>query len=416
MQPAFADRHQWSSELKLNDYLIARYEIISAVEGVQAAIGIAMEQSVTNASIAHFANQTLLSASTIRVIEVCDLGPCKSILPDYQLPTPVYPTLSQQLHRFAITLAIPLLLIANKASQLLNILIGEIPRLGYIQGFKLLEARLPNSFGRGPTFGIDGIRKYLRQDRTPILCRSMRPAVGLDLATMERLNYEVLSGGFHIIKDDELIAFPRTEDFRLHIASMLRARDQAIAAQGEKKLYFANLICEPWELQERWKLCCEMGVDGVLIAPWIQGIGLVQHLAQQKKMLILAHNTMGEMISRHPDWCVSEVVMNHWLRCLGADLIVTPGGFAEPLANEIRGDTIKQLHNSALQSMIQEEPNWKPSMPILQGGKNPFALKYYRDSVGSKDFMLIVASWVDEYKDGLRAGARFFREAVDNMD
>jgi ribulose 1,5-bisphosphate carboxylase large subunit-like protein len=33
--------------------------------------------------------------------------------------------------------------------------------------------------------------------------------------------------------------------------------------------------------------------------------------------------------------------------------------------------------------------------------------------VGSDDYMLIVASWVDAHPDGLEAGARFFREAVD---
>ena len=52
-------------------------------------------------------------------------------------------------------------------------------------------------------------------------------------------------------------------------------------------------------------------------------------------------------------------------------------------------------------------------MPILQGGKHPQGLPDYRASVGSDDYMLIVASWVDAYPDGLAAGARVFREAVD---
>jgi ribulose 1,5-bisphosphate carboxylase large subunit-like protein len=53
------------------------------------------------------------------------------------------------------------------------------------------------------------------------------------------------------------------------------------------------------------------------------------------------------------------------------------------------------------------------AMPILQGGKMPAGLPAYRAAIGSDDYMLIVASWVDAYPDGLQAGARVFREAVD---
>ena len=52
-------------------------------------------------------------------------------------------------------------------------------------------------------------------------------------------------------------------------------------------------------------------------------------------------------------------------------------------------------------------------MPILQGGKIPAGLPGYRAAIGGDDYMLIVASWVDAYPEGLEAGARVFREAVD---
>lgn len=52
-------------------------------------------------------------------------------------------------------------------------------------------------------------------------------------------------------------------------------------------------------------------------------------------------------------------------------------------------------------------------MPILQGGKHPQGLPDYRAAIGSDDYMLIVASWVDGHADGLPAGARAFRTAID---
>ena len=53
------------------------------------------------------------------------------------------------------------------------------------------------------------------------------------------------------------------------------------------------------------------------------------------------------------------------------------------------------------------------AMPILQGGKTPEGLPNFREAIGSDDYMLIVASWVDGHADGLRAAARLFRDAVD---
>ena len=52
-------------------------------------------------------------------------------------------------------------------------------------------------------------------------------------------------------------------------------------------------------------------------------------------------------------------------------------------------------------------------MPILQGGKAPDGLARYRAGVGSDDYMLIVASWVDGHEEGIRAASAIFRAAID---
>ena len=54
-------------------------------------------------------------------------------------------------------------------------------------------------------------------------------------------------------------------------------------------------------------------------------------------------------------------------------------------------------------------------MPILQGGKTPEGLPNFRAVIGSDDYMLIVASWVDGHPQGLRAAAGIFRAAIDAM-
>lgn len=403
--------YRWNKDLQPADFVFAHYQISAACSGEEAALGMAMEQSVGASRIHAYLHTETLAQSCIRVVHVRALELShSSAVRLYHLSTPIYGEHQGALNSYAITLAVPLKLLASKPAQLLNILIGELPRLGFISRFRLCEIELPplsRDFAPGPAFGMQGLRRLSQQADTPLLCRSMRPAVGLDLATMAKLNRAVLCGGFHLVKDDELIAFSDFARFRQHVLAMLAARDFAIAETGEKKLYFANLICEPWELQERWEFCCDSGVDGVLIAPWIQGIGLLPHLARQGRLPILAHNTMGELMTRHPDWKIDETVVNRLWRALGADLLVMSGDSAT-----VDADT--QRDQALMLSITGPELSYQAACPILQGGKTPSELPLYRQCAGGNDFMLIVASWVDNYEAGLAEGAAAFRRELTN--
>ncbi len=408
LEQEHAGLFQWSEGLDTTAYLKAHYEITCTCEGYRAALGMAMEQSVTTSGIPGFVDKTMLAAHSIRVCRVWELRnqeEGRGALAGYTLQSSAPETKPNTGGSFGVELAIPLRLLAGKPAQLWNVIVGEIPRLGFITRFRLLRAQLPEGFGPGAAFGMAGLRRLLGQEKGPLLCRSMRPAVGLDTSTMARLHREVLVGGFHIVKDDELLVLPTLEDFERHLEAMIAARDSAIQETGERKLYFANLICEPWELEDRWAACCRWGVDGVLVAPWIQGLGTLAYLARQRRMPILAHNTVGELFYRHPDWKIDYGVLVHWLRALGADLFVTLG----PCGNADYDDA--ENSRSFEQARAEGEVG-EAMVPILQGGKNPAHLDDYRRAVGSDDFMLIVASWVDQHEGGPREGARNFRSSL----
>ncbi len=404
--PAF---YQWNNTLLEVDYLTAQYQVTVTGDGMAAAVGMAMEQSVATTKLHDYFDAACvlaLGAWSIRVRDVVPLGVlAPSVVSPYQLSTETYRKSASRGGTFRITLSVPLCLIAGKPSQLWNILVGELPRLGFIIRFNLLRAQLPLDFGPGPAFGVAGLRMLTGQETKPLLCRAMRPAIGISDGLMAKINEDVLCGGFHIVKDDELQVYATFEIFAAHLRAMLDARDRARASTGENKLYFANLICEPWELLERWELCCSFGVDGVLVAPWIQGLGTVMHLARQKRMPILAHNTCGELFTRHPDWHVSEAVLNHWLRVCGADMLVCEGNFGN-----VGGESASGM--AALAACRVDFGEHAPLLPILQGGKNPQELPCYRSAIGSDNFMLIVASWVDSHPLGTRAAASEFRAAL----
>lgn len=388
----------WAEALDPAQYVRASYRVTSTHDGEATAMAMAMEQSCATTAIAGHVQPDMLGDWTIRVLDVRSAGTLPpSELQPYQLETEVYAAQGEGERNWDVALAIPRRLLANKPAQLLNVVVGELPRLGFLTRFQLTTLDLPGDFGPGPGFGIAGIRQAFGCVRGPLLCRSMRPAVGLSTATMAGLNRDVLIGGFHLVKDDELQVFDDNAAFRSHVQAMVAARDAARDCTGQPKGYLANLICEPDELGERWDIVQEYGVDAVLLAPAIQGLGTLSMLARQRRVPILSHNTFSDLLTRHPRWGIAHGVLDGWLERLGADWYVTSGEHGQATD---QGGTPMPLRATQ-------------AMPILQGGKHPQGLPGYRASVGNDDYMLIVASWVDAHPERLEAGARSFRDAVD---
>jgi ribulose-bisphosphate carboxylase large chain len=189
---------------------------------------------------------------------------------------------------------------------------------------------------------------------------------------------------------------------------MVDARNRAEDNSGEKKFYIANLLCEPADLAERADIVESLSADAVLVAPAVQGLGVLRWVRSLTQLPILAHNTFSEMFTRHPSWRIDPAVYVRMQRALGADWIVTPGAFGNPDVDE------DELVDAA---RAVNEPLGKcaPCMPIVQGGKRPAGLSDYIGAVGGLDFMLIVASWVDGHPDGLTSACMKFREAVDAL-
>lgn len=399
----------WSDDLDPSRYLFATFRVSAATDADAVAEGMAMEQSAATVYIRGYLEPASLRDATIRVRSVRPAAARSAgDLPAYALATEVYAGGAAAEAGWDVELAFPLGLLEGRPAQVLNVIVGELPRLGFLKGFRLLDAVLPESFGPGPAFGAEGIKRLAGQARGPLLCRSMRPGVGLDTATQARLHRDVLTGGFHLVKDDELACFPDHAAFTAHLRAMVAARDAARDRTGERKLYVANLICEPQELEARWTAAAELGVDAALVAPFIQGLGLLPHLARRGQMPLLAHNTFGDLLGRHPAWGLADAVLCGWLRRFGADWAVTPGPFGSPSQAEAEAQAFLAAARGPLVGA-------RPLMPILQGGKHPGDLAAYRAAMGSDDFMLIVASWVDGHPQGLQEGARIFREAVDGL-
>ncbi len=401
----------WQPDLDRSDYVFATYLLETPIDPELAAVAIAKEQSMATLRLSArgFESSAAMAARLVGV-EVHG-GVVDRLLPGYKLTTEVYPDsgINGTMHRLSATIAYPLPILSGSIIQLWNVVFGEIPRLGFLNAVRLVDLQMPPAFlagFTGPRHGIPGLRMRTSAGGRPLLCRSCRPALGLSVAAMNAINEQVLSGGFDAVKDDELTVAASHDAYRDRLRT-LAATTRAVEQRcGEKKLYFANVISDPDVSVEQLRIAEAAGVDGIIIAPAIQGLASARWFTRHSELPILAHNTVDDVFTRHPRFGVSSAVYLRLLRVSGADLVFLPGNFGT--GNEHPAEI-----TGAVAACLEPLGHIAPCWPIIAGGKRAEKLQDYVRQIGSRDFMVIAATAVDEHAGGLAAGARTFREGCD---
>ncbi|MDO3387043.1 RuBisCO large subunit C-terminal-like domain-containing protein [Gilvimarinus sp. SDUM040013] len=398
----------WTNQ-EADDYLFATYHICTPLNGEQAAFGIAKEQSVCATSLATFdiTEDTKSFAAKVVSVEPQDFN-MVAVSPLYFLNTSVYgDSLGKGEHNvYRVVIAYPAHVFGNRLTRIWNNVMGEIHRLGFLSSAILIDVDIPNRLAQqfiGPRYGIEGIQQTLGFSHRPILCRSMRPANGLDTNTMLAINKQVLTGGFDVIKDDELTYDSNRSPFADRVQRMVTVKKQVEDDTGERKLYFANIIDDLDAALPMLEQAQKAGVDGVLVSSYIQGMSFISEVRQRSDMMILAHNTCGDVITRSAQWGATDGVMAKLHRLAGADLTVGPGPIATNYQNT-------QSNSHFIEACTSVLGGCKQTMPIIQGGKIPDELNNYIADLGSANFMIIAATWLDNHPEGIEYAARCFRE------
>ncbi len=397
------------------DYVLATYVITTPVDGERAALGLAREQSICATNLNGVEMPEDIGDYCAKVVEVEALtGSPGEIASLYFLQTPVYGSESPagELRRFKIVIAYPLQLFGTSLTRLWNSVFGETHRLGFLSAAALIDLQLPPSLAaayKGPKFGVAGIREKLGFWGRPLFCRSMRPASCFNTDTMLQLNESVLSGGFDVIKDDELTYDCQRSPFPDRVQRMVDMKRRVEDKTGERKLYFANIIDDISTSLAMAEQAAKLGADGVLLSTSAQGLSFIGEISNRTDLIILSHNSCGDAITRAGPWGASDAVMARLQRAAGADLVVSPGPFATPYQDFAKAQAFLESCRDGLGSCA-------PILPILQGGKQPAELAQYTADVGSTDYMIIAATWLDNHPEGIEAGARAFRDAWDKVD
>ncbi len=404
----------WNDSLKIDDYIIAAYYVETSLNPEFTAIAIAMEQSATTTKLKEL-KELNLSDYTARVISVEVCGESEEIiLPQFRLKTAVYrgDYRDKGFYSCFIRIAFPIVNFERSITNLWNYVAGEIYRIGFINTIKIIDIDFPGNYlenFKGPLYGIKGIRNIFKIEGRPIFVRSTRPAVGLKTEEMVEIAKIVLRGGLDGVKDDELTVDNLRSPFEERVKKMVDMIKRVEDETGEKKFYIANIIDNPLKTFKLAETAVKAGVDALLVAPAIQGLGIIEDISKMAGLPILSHNSGVDFLTRHPKLGVSE---NLWIkiqRISGADMVMFPGNFATEFSDG-------KLERECLSACFSDSGKILPSFPVLAGGKTPEGLREYLKRVGSPDFILIVATAVDRHPDGIEEGARRFREAWEEIE
>ncbi len=221
--------------------------------------------------------------------------------------------------------------VGDSLPQILNVIFGNS---SLQQGIKVvgltlgptMQARFP-----GPRFGAAGVRQLVRRPDAGYLCPVLKP-MGRSAAELAALAEIAVLAGADIIKEDHGLADQPAAPFATRVAAIAEAVGRANAvrrANGDKtqSLYFPNLNGLTPDVLRMAHLAKEVGADGLLIIPGLQGFDTMAALVRDPGLglPVMAHPAFLGPHVLSPDTGFSHGMMfGTLMRLAGADISVFP--------------------------------------------------------------------------------------------
>ena len=198
---------------------------------------------------------------------------------------------------------------------LLASIAGNVFGMRRVARLRLEDLYLPKKFLRsfkGPSRGKKGVKKIFSVTDRPIVGTVPKPKVGYSADEVEKLSYELLSGGMDYIKDDENLTSPDYCTFEKRAERIMRTIEKVERETGERKSWFANITSDIREMERRLKLVADYGNQHVMVDVVITGWGALEYirdLAADHGLAIHGHRAMHAAFTRNPHHGISMFVL-----------------------------------------------------------------------------------------------------------
>jgi len=304
---------------------------------------------------------------------------------------------------------------------------GNVFGMRRAKWLRIEDIYLPYDFLKhfnGPLKSLQGIKDIFKVYDRPIVGAVPKPKVGYTPQEVERLAYEVLSGGMDYIKDDENLTSPSYCRFEARVKAIMKTIDKVEKETGERKVWFANITADLREMERRLKLVADYGNPYIMVDVVVVGwaaLTYIRDLAEEYGLAVHAHRAMHATITRNPYHGISMFTLAKLYRIIGVDQlhIGTPEvGKLEAKTkdvidccrilteNQFKPDADDQLH------LEQNFHHIKSAVPVASGGLHPGTLPEVVKVMG-KDLIIQVGGGVTGHPEGPKAGAIAVRQALE---
>ncbi len=310
--------------------------------------------------------------------------------------------------------------------QLYSSIAGNIFGMKALKNLKLLDVEFPEKYiksFRGPQFGIEGIRKFMKVKERPLTATVPKPKVGMYTEEYCDVAKQIWSGGVDIVKTDENMTSQKFVNFYKTTKKILRVRDKVEKQTGERKTFLANVTAETKEMIKRAKFVKDCGGEFVMIdfltAGWA-GFQTLRDECQDLKLAIHVHRAFHAAFTRNPLHGVSMLILAKTVRLIGGDTLhigtvigklVGKRDEVLMLEHELEHQA-ESCFNTKQHILNQDWQNFKPVMAVSSGGLHPVLIPYIVNLLG-KDIMVQSGGGVLGNPLGIEAGAKALRQSID---
>ena len=298
---------------------------------------------------------------------------------------------------------------SSNMPNILSSVAGNVFGLKALKNLRLLDIELPKALlagFKGPSFGIDGIRKLLKIPKRPLVGTIIKPKLGLNTKDHAKVAYDAWLGGCDIVKDDENLSSQKFNSFDERLIETLESRDKAQDETGERKVYMINITAETNLMLKRAQAVMDQGGEYVMIDILTCGWSALQTLRDQNfKLVIHAHRAGHAAFTKNQQHGIAMKPLASVARTIGVDQLHV--GTVVGKMSETKAEVLENIATCK-----GELGTLKTVLPVASGGLHPRLVPALLDYFGD-DVVLQAGGGIHGHPNGTVAGAKAMRQAVD---
>ena len=304
----------------------------------------------------------------------------------------------------------PLEVIGTDIAALVTIAFGGVFSVRGLSGVRIVGLTLPPEFIRahpGPAFGIAGSRRLTGVHGRPLIGSIIKPNLGLAPEDVAVVTRELVEAGVDFIKDDEKMMNPGYAPLADRVRAVMPVILDHEQKTGRRVMYaFGIASADPDTMLRHHDIVADAGGNAAVIPINSIGYGGMSFLRKRSRLVLHAHRTGWDMLTRHPDLGLDFSVYQTIWRLLGVDQFQVNGIGAKYWEPD---DSFVRSFHDCMTPLLDESDRALPVIGSGQwGGQAP---ETFARNGGSVDLLYLGGGGIIGHPGGPGAGVRAITQA-----